>query len=122
MNVQEFLSEAKDAITVKRVFGEPFERDGTTIVPVAAVRGGGGGGGGEGPEGKDSGSGSGFGLTARPVGTYVIRGGQVTWHPSFDVNRAILGGQFVAISLFFALRSISKSRARTKRTRLRSRT
>jgi uncharacterized spore protein YtfJ len=48
MDVQEFLGQVGDAVTVKRVFGEPYERDGVTVIPAAVVLGGGGGGGGEG--------------------------------------------------------------------------
>jgi uncharacterized spore protein YtfJ len=120
MDVQELLAQAKDAITVKRVFGEPVERDGLTIVPVAAVRGGAGGGSGEGTSDQGSGWGSGFGLSARPVGVYVIRDGQVSWQPAFDLNRAILGGQLAGVALFLSLRTIAKSRAKTRRTKLRS--
>jgi hypothetical protein len=62
---------------VKRVFGEPYEKDGVTVIPAASIRGGAGGGRGEGgtPDGKESGSGSagGFGLTAKPAGVYVNR-------------------------------------------------
>ncbi|PVU81595.1 hypothetical protein DDP54_14835 [Cellulomonas sp. WB94] len=39
---------ASDILSVKRVYGEPFERDGVTIIPVAKVMGGSGGGGGQG--------------------------------------------------------------------------
>ena len=118
MDVQELMAQAKDAITVKRVFGEPVERDGVTVVPVAAVRGG--AGGGVGPGDQESGTGSGFGLSARPVGVYVIRDGQVSWQPAFDLNRAILGGQLAGIALVLSLRAVTKSRAKTKRTKLRS--
>ncbi len=31
-------------MNVRRVYGEPYEADGITIIPAAAVRGGGGGG------------------------------------------------------------------------------
>lgn len=49
MQIDEVLTQARDAMTVRRVFGEPIERDGLTIIPVANVMGGGGGGTGEGP-------------------------------------------------------------------------
>jgi len=39
---------ASDILSVKRVYGEPFEYDGVTIIPVAKVMGGSGGGGGQG--------------------------------------------------------------------------
>ena len=44
---------------------------------------GGGGGGGD----ADHNGGGGFGLAARPVGAWVIRNGEATWKPAFDVNR-----------------------------------
>jgi len=82
VNVEELLSGARDAISVQRVFGDPIERDGVIVVPVAAV-GGGGGGGGD----NENNGGGGFGLRARPVGAYVIRDGEVTWKPAIDVSR-----------------------------------
>ena len=39
MKVDELMSTAKDAITVKRVYAEPYERDGLTIIPAAVVGG-----------------------------------------------------------------------------------
>lgn len=87
MDVQETISKARDAITVKRVYGAPYERDGITVIPAAAVGGGAGGGSGEGPEEGQSGGGGGFGLAARPVGAYVISDGEVRWEPAVDVNR-----------------------------------
>jgi uncharacterized spore protein YtfJ len=81
----------RDAITVKRVFGEPYERNGVTVIPAAKVMGGGGGGAGESPDGHGQGSGTGFGLAARPAGAFVIRGEEVAWQPAVDVNRIILG-------------------------------
>ncbi len=109
MDVQELLSQARDGMTVKRVFGDPIERDRVTVIPVATVMGGGGGGGGE--SGNDRGSGAGFGLHARPAGVYVIRGDDVSWQPAVDVNRAILGGQIVAIIFILALRAALRDRA-----------
>lgn len=87
MDVQETIAKARDAITVKRVYGAPYEREGVTVIPAAAVGGGAGGGSGEGPQSGQSGGGGGFGLGARPVGAYVISGDSVRWEPAVDVTR-----------------------------------
>jgi uncharacterized spore protein YtfJ len=115
MEVQDVIAQARDALTVKRVFGEPYEKDGVTIIPAARVQGGAGGGGGEAPQGQGTGSGGGFGMTARPVGAFVIRGGELSWRPAVDVTRIALGGQLVAIVALLTLRAIIKARAKAKR-------
>jgi uncharacterized spore protein YtfJ len=89
--IEELVRGHRDAVTVKRVFGEPFEKNGVTVIPAAKVMGGGGGGAGESPEGGGQGSGSGFGIAAKPAGAYVIRGDEVVWQPAVDVNRIIAG-------------------------------
>jgi uncharacterized spore protein YtfJ len=95
MEPVDLLAQLASDITVHRVFGEPYERDGVTIIPAAAVRGG-GAGRSERPEKADrKEGGGGLGLVARPVGAYVISDGKVRWEPAFDLNRAILGGQIV---------------------------
>jgi uncharacterized spore protein YtfJ len=109
MDVKETIQAARDSLTVRRVYGEPYERNGVTVIPAASVQGGGGGGSGDQPDGK-TGGGGGFGLRARPVGAYVIRGEQVRWEPAFDLNRAILGGQLVALVGLLVLRSIQRRR------------
>ncbi len=114
MEVQEILSQARDAMTVKRVFGDPIEKDGVTVIPVARVSGGGGGGSGKKTTAGEEDApplqqgGAGFGLRASPAGVYVIRGDQVTWQPAIDVNRVVLGGQLVAIALLLTIRAIFK--------------
>ena len=85
MNVDELLSGARDAISVRRVFGDPIEHDGVMVVPVAKVGGGGGGG-----SDNDNNGGGGFGLGAKPVGVYVIKDGQVSWRPTVDPVRVAL--------------------------------
>jgi uncharacterized spore protein YtfJ len=117
MQVQDVIAQARDALTVKRVFGEPYEKDGVTIIPAARVQGGagGGGGGGEDTQGQGRGSGSGFGMTARPVGAFIIRGGELSWRPAVDVNRVVLGAQLVAIVALLTARTILKARAKAKR-------
>jgi len=97
MDIQEVVRQAQDAMTVRRVTGEPYEKNGITLISVVAIRGGWGAGAGTGAEGAGEGGGGGFGMVARPVGAYVIRGEQVTWQPALDVNRIIMGGQVVAI-------------------------
>ena len=96
MDFQESITTARDAITVKRVYGEPYERNGLAVIPAAAVLGGGGGGGSE--RGEHSDGGGGFGVQARPIGAYVIRGEQVSWQPAFDLNRVILGCQLLGLA------------------------
>ncbi len=98
MDPQQVLSTAQEALTVRRVFGDPIDVGGTTIVPVARVSGGGGGGGRGTQEG-----GVGYGLHARPVGVYAIRDGDVRWRPAIDVNRVILGGQLLAATAISVL-------------------
>lgn len=105
-SIEELVRGHRDAISVKRVFGEAFERNGVTLIPVAKVMGGGGGGGGSAPDGSAEGSGTGFGLAAKPAGAYVIRGDDVRWQPAVDVNRIVAGVLAVA-----ALALLRKSRA-----------
>jgi uncharacterized spore protein YtfJ len=116
MDVQTIIADAKDAITVKRIFGEPYEKNGITIIPAAAVGGGGGGGTGEGsgPDGSGAGGGAGFGLGGRPVGAYVIKDGRVEWQPAFDPTRVMLGWQLVSIVAILSLRAIYKARAKRR--------
>jgi uncharacterized spore protein YtfJ len=115
MQVQDVIAQARDALTVKRVFGEPYEKDGVTVIPAARVQGGAGGGGGEDAQGQGRGSGSGFGMTARPVGAFIIRGGELSWRPAVDVNRILLGAQVVAIVALLTARTILKARAKARR-------
>ena len=114
MDFEEFVTEAREVLTVRRVFGEPFEKNGLTVIPVARVRGGAGGGGGEGPDGTGKGSGSGMALSAGPVGVYVIRGDDLRWQPSVDLNRAIAGGQLVLIVALLTIRAVVRARSKRK--------
>jgi uncharacterized spore protein YtfJ len=114
MDVNQLMQQTRDTLTVSRLFGEPHERNGVTVIPVAVVRGGGGGGQGEGsgPEGVGSGSGSGggFGLAGKPAGVYVVQGDGVRWRPAVDVNRIVLGAQVVMVVALLVLRSVLRRR------------
>lgn len=105
------LNDARDRMTVERVYGVPYEADGVVFIPAASVKGGVGGGESEGTDASPSGRGGGFGVSARPIGAYQIRGEEVKWVPAVDVTRVILTGQAIAIVALLAIRSIVKKRA-----------
>jgi hypothetical protein len=107
MQATDILDRARDTMTIKRVFGEPFEQDGVTILPVARVSGG--AGAGTGHEGE-SGGGGGFGMNATGLGVFEVRGGEATWKPAIDINRVIMGGQMLMVVLLLVIRSIAKAR------------
>ncbi|AIG76275.1 Putative membrane protein [Amycolatopsis japonica] len=93
MGLEKIVGVMRDNLTVRRVYGEPVEKDGVVIIPAASVIGGGGGGHGS-EQGKE-GEGGGFILAARPVGAYVVKGGDVRWVPSVDVT--FLGAVFAVM-------------------------
>ena len=98
------LQDLPDRLRVfaEQVVGTPIERDGATVVPVLAVRSGGGGGGDHDPDA--GGSGGGWGVTARPVGAYVVQDGSVRFEPAVDVTRVILGGQLLGLVALLTIR------------------
>lgn len=119
MNAIEILEQVRDTLTVRRVFGEPIERDGVLVIPVACVRGGFGGGAGEGQPKREgekapTGGGGGGGMEARPVGVYVIREGDVQWRPAVDVNRVVMGAQLGGMVALLVVRSIVKTLRRRR--------
>ncbi len=115
MNMLEFLDKARDHATVRRAYGEPVTVDGVTVIPAARVGGGGGGGGGsQKGEPQGEGQGAGFGVGAVPVGVFVIKDGEVRWHPAIDVNKIVLGGQIVAVVALLVARSIVRRRRRRR--------
>lgn len=65
------------AAGVAAVFGEPVERDGVTVIPVARASWGAGGGGGG--EGEEEGFGAGGGAIASPHGFIEIGGGEARY-------------------------------------------
>jgi hypothetical protein len=97
MDLDALLQGHRDAINVRRVYGDAVERDGITVVPAAAVFGGTGGGGD-----ADGDGGGGLGLIGRPVGAWVIRDGEATWKPALDLNRLVFYGFLLGV--LFSLR------------------
>ena len=112
MKVDELVQTARDAATVRRVFGEPVVDGRVTVIPAARLAGGAGGGTGKDRQGQE-GEGGGWGVQARPAGAFVIKDGQVSWRPAVDINRvvAVLG---VVAALYLVLRQRATA-ARGKR-------
>lgn len=125
MDVRETLGTIREAISSTRVFSEPYEVDGVTIITASFVRGGGGGGGAPRPGGEgeavaaEGGGGGGFGLVAGPAGAYVIREGKVSWQPAVDVTRIVLGSQLLVLVLALVLNRMLRAGLRRKRRGLR---
>jgi uncharacterized spore protein YtfJ len=109
MRADEALSAARDALTVKRVFGDPYEKNGVTVIPAAQL--GGGAGGGSGHDGKgQEGEGGGFGVGGRPAGALVIRDGKVSWRPAVDPNRIIVMVGLVAVAYILSRPRVLRAR------------
>ncbi|WP_406830275.1 hypothetical protein ABEG17_14930 [Pedococcus sp. KACC 23699] len=113
MDVDQLLSQITDDLTPRKVFGEPIERDGVMLVPVARVRGGAGGGSG-GRDG-DEGSGGGGGMDAKGLGVFVVKDGNVSWQPAVDVTRLAIGGQVVAVVAALVIALVLRPRSRRRR-------
>jgi uncharacterized spore protein YtfJ len=106
MDAQQMLTGAQDAMTAKRVYGEPYEKNGVTVIPAAKVYGGGGGGGD-----TEGNGGGGFGLSARPAGAWIVKGDSVRWQPAVDATKIALMGQVVALAAILMLRSVLRHRS-----------
>ena len=116
MNLEEIIGQARDAVGVRRIFGEPHKQSGVTVIPAAVIRGASGGGGGEGTVGAadagvsegdgrvGSGGGSGFALFGRPVGAFVIEDGEVSWRPAIDVTTIVLRGLLLGAVVYLVTR------------------
>jgi uncharacterized spore protein YtfJ len=107
------LREAVDTVSVGKVFGTPITQGGTIVLPVARIGGGAGGGSGTGPAEagqENGGTGGGLGLSAKPLGVFVVRDGKVGWRPAVDVNRIVMGGQIVAVAALLVVRALIAAR------------
>ncbi len=104
------------------VFGEPVERDGVTVIPVARVRWGVGGGSGRGTGGRgrgrkhgkadvsevgelgeqneqNEGIGGGGGVQASPLGFIELRGGQARYRRVHDPLRLAIAGLLLPLTI-----------------------
>jgi uncharacterized spore protein YtfJ len=97
--VEHLAQRVGEAASVRTVFGSPVERDGTTIVPVAAVRFGFGGGGGRKAANGQEGTGGGGGVRVSPVGFIEMCDGEVRFRRirSGSMLLRLLGAALAAV-------------------------
>ena len=74
-------------LAASTVYGTPVERDGVTVVPVAAARFGVGAGSGSDPGKKQEGEGGGGGGMVTPVGYIELKGGASRFVPVIHPGR-----------------------------------
>ncbi|MVN77694.1 sporulation protein [Hymenobacter sp. HMF4947] len=70
--------------STQTIYGQPVERDGVTVIPVARAYYGFGGGGGSGTETNEkagSGAGAGAGVALTPIGYIELRQGRSRFRP-----------------------------------------
>ncbi|MBI3998713.1 MAG: hypothetical protein HY355_06735 [Armatimonadetes bacterium] len=96
------IGQVHERATVKTVFGEPFQVNGRTIIPVAKVAYGFGFGAGRSNEREKEeeetgeGGGGGGGVSVRPVAVLEISGQDTKVKPIVDVTRLALAGMVLA--------------------------
>ena len=96
------IGQVHDRASVKTVFGEPFQVNGRTIVPVAKVQYGFGFGVGRSKEKEKEeeesgeGGGGGAGVSIRPIAVLEITGQETKVKPVVDVTRLALAGMLLA--------------------------
>lgn len=114
-SIRSIVRDLGEHASVRSVYGDPIEADGTTVVPVARVGYGFGGGigrggaetageaaAGEGGTGEGQGGGGGGGVTARPVGVVEVKDGETRLLRFGDRRRAgfaMLGGLVLGLLL-----------------------
>jgi uncharacterized spore protein YtfJ len=96
------------------VFGTPVERDGLTVIPVAAARFGFGGGSGPAPDGKGVGGGGGGGAASRPLGFIEISGGRARFRHITDPIAVAVGVVAVAAAMAIFFRSAGRLSGRCR--------
>ena len=113
--------------SVRAVFGEPIERYGITVIPVAKVRWGFGGGAGRGPvavgpgiDGEDmastagdpgmsgSGTGGGGGATAEPIGYLEIGPDGANFRPITEARPSPIFLLAAGVTAMLVIRSLAK--------------
>lgn len=110
MKLDEVIKTAKESLEARMVYAEPYDKDGVTVIAAASISTGGGGGDSREEHGR-SGEGGGFGLSAKPVGAYVIKDGDLHWEPAVDINRLMMTVGAIALAALFVGARLAKTRS-----------
>jgi len=115
------IGQVHERASVKTVFGEPFQVDGRTIIPVAKVQYGFGFGVGRSKEKEKEeeesgeGGGGGAGVSIRPIAVLEITGQETKVKPVVDVTRLALAGMLLAawnvLWITYTIRRVAAKRA-----------
>jgi uncharacterized spore protein YtfJ len=119
------LEDLSRAAQPDRVFGQPIERGGMTVIPCCELTFGVGTGSGFGqsvssektPAATGQGSGGGGGVHSRPVATIVIRQGKVEVMPIVDVTKVSLAALTTAGFMAWWILRLTAASARERRDR-----
>ena len=98
-------------IRVKMIFGEPVEKDGVTVIPVARARWGLGSGSDSGGNqmGEGISAGGGGGVSVSPAGYVEVRDGRARFHPIYNpanVAQIIVASGIVGVLVLRAVRRL----------------
>jgi uncharacterized spore protein YtfJ len=100
-------------VTASTVFGTPVERDGVTVVPVAAARFGFGGGAGADPRKVQDGAGAGAGGTVTATGYIEIKDGHSRFVPIVHPVRMLALISATIVAGLLITRPVTRARRNT---------
>jgi uncharacterized spore protein YtfJ len=104
--VERLAKKLGSAANSATIYGEPVERDGVTVIPVAKAAYGFGGGEGNGKEGKGAGSGGGGGMVLTPVGYIEMKDGATRFRTIRDPQTVVKVVAIGSLALFLTTKSI----------------
>ena len=109
---RDLLTQIQTGARVSTAIGEPVQVGDRIVIPVAEVSyaGGGGGGSGKAPaeQAEGSGGGGGGGVSIRPLGCWVVGPVDERWVPALDVNRAMMIGGALVVTMLLTVRAIMR--------------
>ena len=111
--LERFAYNVGNSATAATVFGDPVERGGITVIPVAKARWGVGGGAGSNPSdaSRGEGTGGGAGVAVTPIGYIEVKDGRARFRPIYDpalLVRLLVAAGFVAMLVLRGVRRLAR--------------